>query len=273
MVSILRRPGQRLAGVFGRPSTTSEPSYEEESEALFTQMGVDGTEPDDTRKGHINTLIAALKTAGVWDKCDRIYMLAAHEEAAAKIDWKNPGTDSLTPRNAPTFTADTGYTTTGTGSKDVVGATNFDAFTQYTQNSAHVSLWVLTYGSTTDNGAVGMPGAATMLICPRNGSDLVRWRCNAASTSTAANADGTGFFITNRAAAATHTAWRNGAQIGTAAVASGAVSASPLVIGQAAGSFSGQNVNAFVSIGADISAEAEDFYDALLAYMQAVGAV
>src|SRR5687767_3636611 len=90
----------------GLPTTTS--SEEAETATLATQMDTDGTAPDSTRRGHINTLIKALKDAGIWTKCDRIYVLAAHESTAARIDWKTPGTDTLAVGAAPGFVADQG---------------------------------------------------------------------------------------------------------------------------------------------------------------------
>lgn len=79
--------------------------YDADASALFARMT---SAPDETRKGHIDTLILALKAAGVWSKMDVLYILAAHDAQAARLDWK--GTYDATANGTPTFTTDRGYT-------------------------------------------------------------------------------------------------------------------------------------------------------------------
>lgn len=108
---------QYLAGligpVVGLDATLTYTDFADETGALLSAMT---TEPDDTRKTLIDTTIKALKTAGIWAKLDTLYFLAAHNAQAARLNWKSPGTFTLSPVNSPTFTTDTGYASDGSTS-------------------------------------------------------------------------------------------------------------------------------------------------------------
>jgi hypothetical protein len=54
---------------------------------LISEMDV---EPDVYHKKVIRSTIARLKTAGLWDKLERLYLLPAHHRQAATVCWKNP---------------------------------------------------------------------------------------------------------------------------------------------------------------------------------------
>ena len=90
--------------------------YSEEAELLFLRMT---TPPGDTRKLAIDTCIKSLKSAGVWDKLDALYMFAAADSQAAFLDWRR-GTKEGALQGSASFTADTGIT----GS--VVAGSRFD---------------------------------------------------------------------------------------------------------------------------------------------------
>ena len=91
--------------VSGTGSTGS--SYETESEALFARMTA---QPDATRKGHINTLIASLKSAGVWSKLDTLYLFAAHDSQAGLLNWKSTSFNAtLVGPNLPAHNTDIGF--------------------------------------------------------------------------------------------------------------------------------------------------------------------
>jgi len=87
------------------------PAFSPEADALFTRMT---SQPNDARKTLINNTIMALKAAGVWDKMDCLYFMAAHDSQAAGLNWKTriPRYD-LVPQNAPTFSVDRGFTGDG----------------------------------------------------------------------------------------------------------------------------------------------------------------
>lgn len=81
-------------------------SYGEEAELLFARMT---TPPSDRRKLAIDTCIKSLKSAGVWDKLDTLYMFFAADSQAACLDWRR-GTKEGTLQGSASFTADTGIT-------------------------------------------------------------------------------------------------------------------------------------------------------------------
>jgi hypothetical protein len=245
-------------------------TYTSEAQALFTAMS---SEPDATRKGVINTCIAALKTAGVWTKCDRIYVFAAHDAQAARLDWKTPGTDTLTVSGAPVFTTDQGYQGDAV-SGYLYGATNFSAFTQFTQNSAHISVWNRSDVTSTKS-LFGTLTLATTVANPKTGVPGFIYRVNQNSgTEHTGLAGYTGHMLAVRTGASATTAYRNGSSVGTGSVASVAPSADPLGVFRAANTqFNGEQQAALISIGAALNAtEASDFYTAVQTYMTAVGA-
>src|SRR5690606_35810663 len=97
------------------------------------------TPPTRARQLLINTTITNLIAAGLWPKLDVLYLLAAADEQAARLNWKNPGTFTCTAVNSPTFTADRGFA--GDGSTSYLD-TNFNISSAsgrlYEQNSAHI---------------------------------------------------------------------------------------------------------------------------------------
>ena len=113
-------------------------SYEAEALTYFAAMSV---APDDTRKGHLNTLIASLKTAGVWAKLDGLYIMAAHDAQAARVNAVNPASVA-TANGTITFTTDRGYA--GNGTTGYLN-TGFNPTTapspKYARNSAHMGAW------------------------------------------------------------------------------------------------------------------------------------
>lgn len=86
-------------------------SYHPSAVTLFTYMS---SQPDDTRKGHISTLISGLDTDGIWSKLTALYCFASHTEQAAKLNWKTPSATELAKTGTVTHTTDVGYQGNGT---------------------------------------------------------------------------------------------------------------------------------------------------------------
>lgn len=84
-----------------------------------------------------NTFLVTLKTIGVWNKLDVLYVFAQNGSSAfATINWKNPSANQSTLINAPTFVTDGGFK--GNGTSNYID-TNFNPATQgvnYTLNNA-----------------------------------------------------------------------------------------------------------------------------------------
>lgn len=235
------------------------------------------TTPDVERQLAINDLIVRLKADGIWSKLDALYLLAAHESAAALVNWKNPGTFDITVVDAPVFTADSGYATDGVN--DYLN-TNFNPATaggNYTQNSACFGFWSGTSGQSNTSRAGWFDGTDGVTMVPRNTSDRFQFRINQAAISESAIsavADGAGLYIANRSGASAVQGYRNGSQLFTAANASTALNSTNLRLGSiTAISFAAQTFRAATIGGSLTSTEQAKLYAAMLNYLQQVGAV
>ncbi len=98
----------------------------------------------------INAAIVAMKTAGLWDKADRIWMFAGQNEAGSLIDWKALNTDAETV-NDPDWGAGVGFTLNGTSQYIDTGFAPSGG-AQYVQNSGSFAVDAAT--STTGNNCI-----------------------------------------------------------------------------------------------------------------------
>ena len=67
---------------------------------------------DEPNKAHTQSMddtIYQLKQAGIWQKLDCLYLLAAPSARVAAVNWVNPGQYNLKEVSSPTFTANQGY--------------------------------------------------------------------------------------------------------------------------------------------------------------------
>lgn len=248
--------------------------YEPETDALLARMT---SAPDSTREGHIDDFIAALKTAGVWDKLDGLFVTAAHDEQAALLDWKEDRT-AVKAASAPTFTTDTGFATTSTQfwHLDITPAD----CVYFTQNSASMLYWA------NDSTATGTNGTATFAsldsgnivgLNPRSSGDLIASRlCSGTATTGGTITDKAGLAGVSRTSSTAVQHYKNGAASGSAGSATSAslASVAEFSIGRRGGSTYQATNCALAAIGGGLTAqEMSDFYDAALAYMTAVGNV
>src|SRR6185295_18996207 len=109
-----------------------------EAKTLFAAMNV---KPPIQRKIVINDCIVALKNGGVWSELDGLAVFAAADSQAALLNWINPGTFDFTANNAPTFTANVGYTGNGTNAFLSCSYNLSSSGGQYAQNAATIFGW------------------------------------------------------------------------------------------------------------------------------------
>ena len=114
------------------------PAFDPASEALFRAMT---EQPNNTRKEAIDRYIRGLKEDGVWDNLGIFYVLAAHHEQAGRLNWKDPGTYSLTAVNSPTFVENKGF--------------DFDGSTTYMSTTLQVGTAHTAGLYTTDDASIG----------------------------------------------------------------------------------------------------------------------
>ena len=82
--------------------------------AIMAAMAVP---PGEVRAGQVDRLVTALKGCGVWQKLDSLFVFAAHNEQAARIDWKQPARVAVA-HGDPVFEPDRGWAFDGTAYVD-----------------------------------------------------------------------------------------------------------------------------------------------------------
>lgn len=251
-------------------------SYLTESETLFAAMT---SSPDTTRKGHINTLIGALKTAGIWAQLDLLYVMAAGNAHDAGLNWVSPSTFPLSPTNSPTFTTDRGYAGNGTNSYlDTLWNPPVNGV-HATRNSNHHMGWNRTSRAGADMALYGTYtfDATDNLSCfPRLADDTLLCRNNGGYTGSGTSPGSSGMFIGNRADASGWSVYRNGSLIGPISGASIALPGYTMLLlawnaDNTPGLFSTDQIAAF-SAGGSIAGAEGAYYTAMNTYMTAVGA-
>lgn len=186
--------------------------YSAEATAYFTAMS---SQPDATRKGLIDTLIAGLKTDGVWSKLDLFYLLASHDAQSAGLNAKTPAANVITVTATCPFTTDRGYTSNGTtGYLD----TNFNPATaggNWTQNSASLFSWVNASSATAGPNCTWGNNGLTLAVLPHLTGSILRGYANSGAASFGTTASGAGSRCVSRTGAALVDAQLNGATSGT----------------------------------------------------------
>lgn len=223
------------------------------------------------RKTTVNTLIAGLKTDGVWSKLDRLWLLAAENSQSALIDLKALAT--ATAVASPTFSTDHGYTFNGSTNYLTQTFTPSTGGGNFTLNSNHLGVWC--YGSPTTGGSpIGSGDGATQdRIASYSGS----WIYFTNDAGGYAGAIGAGWAVATRTASNARAMYLNGSASGSDALASDASNVSqPQWIGAVNGSgfiYDPCSVQiSAASIGGGLnSTNNTNLYDRLRTYMTAVG--
>ncbi|WP_127090120.1 hypothetical protein [Aquabacter cavernae] len=235
--------------------------------------------PSAGRTRAIGALVQSLKTAGVWPKLDVLYILAAHDAQAARLNWM-ADLYNLTAVNSPSFLADQGYA----GGTNTYLATGYNPAVhgvRYTRNDAHMGVWDLTDRAAGNIVPAGTSTGTGVLVgmLQRYSTDRAAISVNDQS-STFANAHSEGFFIGNRLSSATRGVYRNGVLLVDTAATSVAIPSIPVDLlcfiyngGAARGYWCTDRIAAFSMGGGLTAGEAAAFHAALRAYLQSVGAV
>lgn len=119
-------------------------TFAKQSRAIIDAMTVP---PNAARKRLVDLTVRMLLGSGAWDLMDVLWMLAAHDEQAGRINWISPGSHTVTVVNAWTFTQDRGFAGDGVSG---YGDTNFAPDThavKFTQNDAHIGVYQRTGGA------------------------------------------------------------------------------------------------------------------------------
>lgn len=254
-------------------------SFLPESLAIFAAMS---PQPDSARKALINSTVSSLISSGIWAELDLLYILAAHAEQPAQINWKNPGTFTLTKNNSPSFTVDRGFTGNSTNAFLNSGAA-LSSLTKFATVpcNLHVSAWSLSNIAETGNRGIVGPSTNTpaeVRLIPRNSSNQSKGMARSSSTSfeiIASNSNGSGFFLYTRQGNDNQKIFRNGLMLGSSNLNMG----SPISLtgnfallrsADASTNYSGLQI-AQASIGGLVNEV--NFYNIIHFYMQTVGAL
>jgi hypothetical protein len=247
--------------------------YSDEARSLFARMTV---KPTPKRAELIDQLYNSLVAAGVLPKLDALYVLAAADSQAAKLNWI-ANQYNLTEVNAPTFTADRGFA--GDGSTSYL-STGFQPSTaaaaKMTLDNAHLSVWSRTdsAANVTDIGVSG--GTAGTRIDSRRADGTCLGRVADTTSLFVAVPNSLGYSFVARSASNARRFRRATTASVNDTTASIALPNVVILVGALGGgapaNFSGREYAA-ASIGGNLSnAESDALYTALNTYLTAVGA-
>lgn len=241
------------------------PSYDPDAEALFGRMTV---QPDNTRKNLINTLVVDLKSAGVWSKLDFFYMMAAHNEQSAQLNWV--ANDSLNPVASPTFTVDRGYRGNGTTSH-LEMPFNQALLPKAMQNNASWLLGVNIIGTPSRFIIGATTGIRFMLQAASNGTSMMYRNTQGATNDTVNVSSQIGRFSSSRVGSTEHRMFMNGSLIGTSATPSTVPASSAMYILRGGSSYSDAQVSYYAG-GSSLTDTEQANADTILSnYLSALG--
>jgi len=226
------------------------------------------TAPKRARTFLIDDAIDALIEAGVWTKLDALWVMAAKDSQAARLNWKSPSTYTLSAINSPTFTADTGYA--GNGSSSYLDTTiTPNTLSNFAQNSGCVGIWCNTNTAATTP-EMGLASGASIRVTARTAGGNQQGRVNDTTSFSVAQASAIGHSVINRSGASAREMYRNGVSIGTDTTASASVSSSALYLLREASTYSARQISV-AHIGSSLSSgEVSDLYTILNDYLSGI---
>lgn len=241
------------------------PPYDPAATAYFSRMAA---QPGPARKGQINTLIVALKAAGVWAKLDFLYLLAAHDAQAGRLNMV--ANDELAPVNSPLFTVDRGFKGDGAAAY-LESALTQSALPKAGQNDASWLLGVRQIGETS-RFVIGAISAVRFAFQGRAAGGVSVRNTQGAVSDDVASVPQTGRFGSTRAGATDHRVFRNGELVGTFATSSSAPSSQAILLFRGGSVYSSAEVTHY-GAGASLTPAQQAAADAAIQnYLQAIGA-
>lgn len=243
----------------------------------------DGGAVSNQRLLRVDKLISTLKGGGIWDKFDRLHLFDAENSQQALRDIRAAAL--ATANGSPTFTADRGYTGVANSTTVYIdsGFNPTSGSPNYTQNSAHISMWSNTNVQSSNGGCgIGMDvvAGAQSNIFPKFSDGNMYFRINdpfAGASGGIANANSLGHYLANRSGASAQQGYRNAVDQGVVAVTSAAITNGNFGIladrdGLGSYKLGDEHQNSGVSIGGSLTpGEVVVFYNALRIEKSAAG--
>jgi hypothetical protein len=261
---------ENAADVSSSPAGPSNATAGFASESL-TAIAAMTVPPSTARKKLINNFISALKTAGVWTKLDLVYLMAAHDAQAARLNLKTPASFAMSVVGAPVFTTDRGYKGDGVDDYLEPGFNPATAGGNFSLNSAYMGVWIET-AHTTAGTAMSEIGNAQARLWTKFNSTNIATRLNDGTSTTGAGGGATGYYDISRTGSGSYERYHNTTTLTTASVASTSVtSANIQVLRASTTTHSDARVSAAFVGGGLTSVEREALRSALRTYLTAVG--
>jgi hypothetical protein len=250
--------------------------------AAYTNFIARTTGLDATHTNAYKALLDGLTTDGIFEAdgtsnyLDVLYVFATQDSTTALLNLVENAFNA-TVGSDPTFTADSDYFADDSDDTLTMGYNPSTAGGNFTQNSAHVSVWNLT-NSTSDKTIIGngltSAGLTHFYIKHTSDNNLYARINDDGFAGGVAVADPRGLLMANRSSSTAIQHYQNGAALGGGVTQA---SASPLnanfaVLGGTEDSSDTVHHIAAMSWGASMDAtKADQFYDRLRTYMTAVG--
>jgi hypothetical protein len=246
-------------------------SMDSDASAFITRIT---SPPDSTRQNLINDFFVSIKANIGLAKFDAIYLFAAHDSQTSLLNLRQ-NAYNCTAENTPTFTTDSGYNGVGADGRLNTGFNPSSAAGRvHVQNDSHISAWSLTAASQSTGALWGQVSSLNLSSLPRLTSTAYFRHHHATTDDTVASSDGSGLWMTSRGASANFVIYRNGSSLGTKTRTSTTPNNSNIIFLDVSSENSWPGRVAAASIGSNLtSGEATSLYNAMLAYLQGVGAV
>lgn len=177
-------------------------------------------QPDATRKGLLNDMIAGMIADGSWALIKRFGLLASHDAQSSLVDVAFPA-KAIVPVNSPIFTVDRGYKSNGSSSYIDVGEGYFAA--GGLQDSITGAIYINAPTSSLSTPASNMgwgQASAPVLIQTSTASSISRANEATGRNNTFSSPAGTGFFATTRTASNATAYYIGSANVGALSAAS-----------------------------------------------------
>ena len=245
-------------------------AYDADALAYFAAMSV---QPDDTRKGLLNTLIAGIKSDGDWTGLDWFCILAAHDSQAARLNARNPA-KSCTATNSPTFTTDRGYTGDGSTSYLDLGEALNAAGNAYALNSGAAGVWANQQAATAITRHLGVTSGSNVMITARANAGNETFQANdgTADTSQANPGTRTGHRALSRTGSGIKRAFFNGVRVADLTTASTSVPTANVCVLRSATVYTADRIAAFYTGSGLSDAALGRLHSRLSTFLTTIGA-
>jgi len=241
-------------------------AFDTDYQAILTQATSLGyTLPSPSIQSAGNSLVVALKAAGLWNKLDVLYMLSTDGDSNfATLNWKSPTTFQASLVNAPIFTGLGGFAFTGTAHI----STNFNPAingVNYILDDASRLSYITTQCLPAVTPSSALDGITTATVNSSRNASTTTMRINGAtSLSSVADWQGAGLRVINRISS-TDITLTNGSNAFTLANASSSVGSSIQFAARSGGGYFSGSLGAY-GIGASLAASTSAFLGAINNY-------